>query len=223
METVRGLLTRGNSKIGEGAHIWSLPAVTTCPGMSEACRHCYAQVGRYRFPAVIERLDWNLTEAKKPGFSDRMIREVKRKGCLAVRVHASGDAFSPSYAKAWSRVFSACPNTKFWGYSRSWRDAPTWEAMKPWASFKNVRLWASADRFTGMPTDLPPGVRVAWLLTESGEVPPSGVHLVFRIRGLRKESPRIGLRVLPVCPNELGINGKRDEEVTCGSCQRCLR
>lgn len=216
----RGLLTQGNTKLGEGPHVWSLPAVSTCPGMSEGCSHCYARQHRYRFPAVVERLKWNLRQARRPDFPSRMTREIRRKGCLAVRVHASGDFFSADYASAWEEVFAACPRVRFWAYTRSYRVPAVWDVMRGWGRFKNLRLWLSADRSTGLPPDVPSGVRVAWLQTDEGEdIPP--VDLVFRIRRLRTQPTRVGLRVLPVCANETGTG--RSDEVTCGSCQRCLR
>lgn len=223
MEIRRGLLTQGNTKIGEGAHVWSLPAVTTCVGMSEACSHCYATRGRYLFPAVIWRLAWNYRQSLMASFAEQMILECRRKGVLAVRVHGAGDAYSAEYCRKWMTVFAACPRIRFWGYSRSWRSPEVWEALREWAGYKNVRLWLSADRFTGMPPDVPEGVRVAYLMTDSEEEVPLS-HLVFRIRRLRGPAQRIGLRVLPVCPNEITDGTKaRNDEVTCGSCQKCLR
>ena len=32
MTMIRPLLGRGNGKLGEAVHTWSLPAVATCPG-----------------------------------------------------------------------------------------------------------------------------------------------------------------------------------------------
>ena len=217
----RGLLTQGNAKLGEGPHAWSLPAVSTCPGRSEGCSHCYATQHRYRFPAVVERLAWNLLQARRPDFPSRMTREIRRKGCLAVRVHASGDFFSAAYESAWEQVFAACPRVRFWAYTRSHRVPDVWAVMREWVRFDSLRLWLSADRFMGLPHEVPTGAKVAWLQTDADEeIPP--VDLVFRIKRLRGSPSRIGLRTLPVCPNELD-GGKRSDEVTCGSCQRCLR
>jgi hypothetical protein len=35
MPFICNLLTRGNGKLGEGIHVWSLPAVETCPGRTD--------------------------------------------------------------------------------------------------------------------------------------------------------------------------------------------
>jgi hypothetical protein len=54
---IRNLLTRGNGKLGEGIHTWSLPAVETCPGRSDLCsRVCYARSGRFRTRTMQARL-----------------------------------------------------------------------------------------------------------------------------------------------------------------------
>ena len=37
MGTVPNLLGKGNGKLGENIHTWSIPAVDTCPGRSPLC------------------------------------------------------------------------------------------------------------------------------------------------------------------------------------------
>ena len=82
MDVKRGLLSLGNAKLGEGIHVWSLPAVSTCPGSTETCRRvCYATKSRFTLPAVVDRLDRNYAVSLKSDFPDRMAAEVRRKGC----------------------------------------------------------------------------------------------------------------------------------------------
>ena len=35
---MRPLLTQGNGKVGQSIHLWSIPAICTCPGSTELCR-----------------------------------------------------------------------------------------------------------------------------------------------------------------------------------------
>jgi len=213
----RSLLTQGNTKVGESIHLWSLPAITTCPGSSSVCeRVCYANRGRYLFPQVRRRLRWNLARARQPDFADRMADEVRRKGCLVVRVHASGDFFSAAYAEAWLAVMRAVPQPRYYWYSRSWRDPAIRLVLKRMAALSCCRGWFSTDDETGVPEDLPDSVRVAHLLSR-GDEPVPDAHLVFRPRGLR----RIPLPVSVACPSESPDATRAG--LTCGTCQRCWR
>ena len=96
METKRGLLTQANQKLGDTLFHFDLPAVATCPGRSSLCESkCYARKSRFLFPQVQQRLAWNYEQCKRKDFTDRMVRELYRKGVLVCRWHVSGDVFSP--------------------------------------------------------------------------------------------------------------------------------
>jgi hypothetical protein len=209
------LLTQGNSKVGQAIHLWSLPALTTCPGSSPNCeRVCYAGTNRYRYPAVRRRLRWNLVQAKKPDFADRMAAEVRTRGCLVVRIHAAGDFFSKEYAEAWLRVMREVPQPRYYWYSRSWRVPDIRVVLERMAALSCCRGWFSTDADTGTPEDVPVTVRLAHMQTAADEVVPPDAHLVFRPRGLRRHP----LPLPVVCPSERP-DGRGD--VTCGLCKRC--
>lgn len=212
----RCLLTLGNGKVGEAVHLWSLPAVLSCVGRTPACvAACYARCGRFRFPAVVERLHANYEACREDDFASRMIAEIRRRGCVVVRVHASGDFWSASYVRAWTRICRSCPRTRFYAYTRSWRVTALRAELVKLARLANVRLWFSTDRDTGPVDDLPPGVRACHLVTRPGEAVPPGTDLVFRVRGLRRHP-------LPLaCPSESPAGTAR--ALTCGACGRCFR
>ncbi len=215
MGTIRGLLSQGNAKVGEGIHLWGLPAVETCPGMSSLCEGvCYARKGRFRLPTVRARLTWNLERSRRPDFADAMAREVRRKGCLVVRVHSAGDFYDAEYAEKWLWVMRKQPKARYYFYSRSWRQPDIAEVLGRMAALKCVRAWYSVDSETGTPPTVPPGVRLAYLrVDESDDAQPA--DLVFRVRGLRAK--RVGLDL--VCPHETPRG--RADDVNCGSCRRC--
>src|SRR5262249_25663256 len=124
------------------------------------------------------------------------------------------------YIAKWARVIRFCPGTTFYCYTRS-ANLPGLRAAieQHLAPLPNLRLWYSADSTVPFPTDLPPGVRVAWLQLRHDEPVPAGADLVFRTHPLRKQaSKRIGLTL--VCPNEQGLPGDRP---TCASCGVCWR
>jgi hypothetical protein len=216
---VGNLLGRGNGKLGEMIHTWSLPAVATCPGRSTVCeRHCYARAGRFRTDVVRDRLQANLAASAAADFVANMVREVRCRGARVVRVHVSGDFHSAAYARKWASIARRCPKTVFYAYSRSWRSPEVAPALADLAALPNVRLWYSADAETGLPTDLPAGVRVAYMSAAAGDVP-TGSHLVFRTKPLRK-SPARRLGLALVCPVEAG--GAKAGETTCSSCTLCF-
>ena len=217
MGTVRGFLSRGNGKVGQAVHLWGIPAGDTCPGMTPSCEKvCYAKQGRFRLPAVAERLVWNLAQSRMPDFSARMAAEVRQKGCLVVRVHSAGDFYDADYAGKWEWVLKRCPKVRFYFYTRSWRDAGIRPAVERIAGLANVRAWYSADADTGPPPDVPAGVRVAFLQVREAD---SGGHadLVFRVRRLRSGRLPLGL----VCPHETP-RGLADG-TNCGNCQHCWK
>jgi hypothetical protein len=217
MAVVRGLLGRGNTKLGEGIHTFSLPAGTTCPGKSPECfRACYARSNRYRYPAVQQRLRWNLSQSRRGDFVKRVCREVVRKGVIVLRLHPSGDLYDKAYAEKWLAIIRACPRVTVYLYTRSWRTPEVLSVLERIAAEPNARVWFSLDAGTGLPERVPLGVRLCYLQTADDQRA-ENVDLYFRVRSLRRK--RVGLPVLPLCPSETPEG--RSKEVTCGSCRKC--
>ena len=186
--------------------------------MSATCRsECYARKGRFSLASVRAAHRRNLRAAREPQFADRLVEEIGRGSASVVRIHVSGDFFSADYVRAWSLVAEAHPRVTFFAYTRSWRSGDIRPALDSFAVLSNVRLWFSADRETGLPTDLPYGVRVAWLETAREEVVPDGVDLVFRPRRLRRR-PNSRVPLSLVCPADVN---QPEKKVTCGSCGNC--
>lgn len=212
---VRSLLTMGNGKVGQSIHLWSLPAIGTCPGSTELCREvCYAGSGRYLLPSVRERLDWCYEQSLRGDFVPRLVSEVRRKGILVIRVHASGDFYSKEYAEKWLAVMRQLPRVRFYWYSRSWRSEAISGVLEEMAALKCCRAWYSLDRQTNIPERVPPGVRLAYLQVAEDEQPQL-LDLLFIVRRLRSHARKVSLPLL--CPHQKGTSDN------CGSCQRCFR
>ena len=212
MATKRGLLTIGNGKLGEGIHVWSLPAISTCPGRTETCTaHCYATKSRFLLDAVTARLEWNYQESLKPDFADRMAAEIRRKGCQVVRVHVSGDYYNAEYAEKWLWVMRNRPKPRYFFYTRSFKVAAIAPALEQMAALKCCRVWYSIDKDSSVDR-IPDGVRLAYLQVDEGEEPEL-LDLRFAVRRLRKT--RFALSLL--CPQERGT------AENCGDCGRCYR
>jgi hypothetical protein len=216
------MLTPGNHKLG-GSRIWgfSLPSgrPSVCVGMSPACRaDCYAAaLERYR-PAAARRYRANLRLSRRPDFARRVRAFLVAHAVRVVRVHVGGDFYSAAYAGKWLRVMRASPRVLFYFYTRSWRVPEVKRVIDEMAGLPNCRAWYSADRDTGLPPEMPPRARVAWLMTSPDDLPPPGTGLVFRVRRLRRGPAPAAA---PACPAEDGV--PRPRAATCDRCGFCWR
>lgn len=211
----RWLLSKGNSKLGEGIHGWTIPAVSTCPGRTETCeRVCFGTHGRF-VTETMQRLNaWRYEQSRKASFADMMTDEIVRRGVLVLRVHVVGDFATPRYTQKWIEIAARSPNTRMFCYSRSWRIEKLRPLLYAFGALPNVRLWLSADRDSGLPENVPEGIRVAWLQVD--ETLPAGGELTFQVRKLRKMSlPTVG----PVCEQETPLG--KSKGANCGSCRFC--
>ena len=210
------LLQYGNSKLGRAIHVWSIPAVDTCPGSTAVCRRlCYALRHRFRFDSVKRRLSWNRRQCDRRDFVERMVSEIRRSGVLVLRIHVAGDFYDAEYVRKWSAIVKRSPRVRFYAYTRSWRIAAIAPALRELAAQSAMRLWYSSDDESGVPAHMPPKVRLAHLQTTSA-APPSSADLVFRPHPLRT------LPELPVVCDHETTSGRR-LGVTCGSCGKCFR
>jgi hypothetical protein len=210
------LLQLGNSKLGSAIHVWSIPAVETCPGSTVVCRGvCYALKHRFRFASVKRRLHSNWRQSLRADFVDRMTREIRASGVLVLRVHVSGDFYDADYARKWLAIVKRSPRVRFYAYTRSWRVPTILPVLQELAACRAMRLWFSTDDECGLPGATVPGTRVTFLQTTPAAAP-EAADLVFRIRHLRK------LPALPIVCDQETESGKR-QGVTCGSCKRCFQ
>lgn len=223
------MLCPGNRKLGKDRRIWSfsLPSRFTCPGCSPVCeQHCYSfRTERHR-PSVRLRYQRNLELSARPDFVARVVGYISRRDIRMVRVHVGGDFHTADYARQWLRIMRRCRATRFYLYSRSWRVPAIRRVLAAMARLPNVRAWLSCDRDTGVPTHVPPRVRLAWLMASPEDRPPRA-DLVFRIRRLRSHvCKRVSLDsggTALVCPVENGVTGHRTDCGRCGICWRPLQ
>src|SRR5262249_17793018 len=133
-----------------------------------------------------------------------------------VRIHTGGDFLSAAYARKWLTVMRKAPAVRFYFYTRSWRVPAILKVLEAMGRRPNVRAWFSCDRDTGVPANVPAGVRLAWLMTSPEDLP-SHADLGFRTLPLRcTVLKRVGLAL--VCPTENGATGHRTD---CGRCRLC--
>ena len=168
----RGLLTKGNEKLGEGIYHWNLPAGSkfSCPGASRTCDaslrgSCYARPDSHRAsygtPSTqrLYQANWAMVtgdNADCAAFTDQMIADIlglnaRYHKCRVVRLHTSGDFHSLAYVTAWIKIARAHADVRFYSYTRSWTIGELASALDVFRELDNVTLWASTDESMGRP------------------------------------------------------------------------
>lgn len=140
-------ITTGNSKTGAS---FGLVAGLSCPGKTEACKSCYARSGNMGLhQAPNKRYGINYSESLRALKEGKLIEALDRAvivaGTNTVRIHDSGDFYSPDYVKAWIAVIKKHPSVKFWAYTRSWQIPAINQELSKLAKLKNMALWRSLD------------------------------------------------------------------------------
>lgn len=138
-------LKEGNTKVGKAVKTWSimhgnelytidnvgskvkevmdLYHITECKGSCEFhCDHCYCDNGFYTMcnDAYASAVQWLTLYRMYPDWVERtIIAQIQIEGITQVRVHAQGDFnVDSNYIDMWCRICRACPNTKFWTYTK---------------------------------------------------------------------------------------------------------
>ena len=133
MET---LLGSGNTKLKNTAkHFdikifnFSIPAGNdkatgkiTCPFAGSCLSLCYAKKGMYRFGNVERALTKRYEASKEADFVQRIndeLSKVKKGKQVYVRIHDSGDFYSPAYFAKWLEIARLNPLVRFYAYTKS--------------------------------------------------------------------------------------------------------
>ena len=152
--TLEPLLELGNSKIGKSgrfartAFVWNLPAIATCPGASRWCSaHCYnADARTEKFPLGLWANNWAWAVERPADLEVLIVKKINEAAPpVAVRIHSSGDFFSPAYVALWLAICRRCPETHFWAYTRSWQNPSLAAGLAELRHLPNVELFASWD------------------------------------------------------------------------------
>jgi len=133
MET---LLGSGNSKLQKtakefGVKIFnfSIPAGNdkasgkiTCPFAGSCLKLCYAKKGAYRWGNVERALSRRYEASKEADFVQRItdeLNKVKKDKQVYIRIHDSGDFYSPAYFVKWLEIARLNPSVRFYAYTKS--------------------------------------------------------------------------------------------------------
>jgi len=125
-------LFQQNEKLAaSGIHNWGIPAWKDAKGQmicinAGKCGDlalCYAQHGNYeRFLTTAKAQQLRYELSKSPEFKDIVNAAIKKQKVKILRVHDSGDFYSPKYLKDWMEVAKSNPGTHFYAYTKmvSW-------------------------------------------------------------------------------------------------------
>jgi len=133
---MENLLGTGNTKLKKtakefGVKIFnfSIPAGNdkltgkiTCPFAGSCLKLCYAKRGMYRFGNVERALSKRYQASKEADFVQRITNElakVKKGIQVYVRIHDSGDFYSPAYFAKWVEIARLNPSVRFYAYTKS--------------------------------------------------------------------------------------------------------
>ena len=121
--TQNSKLKRTSKKLGVRVFNFGIPAYKsasgklTCP-MADACvKFCYAKKGAYIWSNVKPAFEKRYQLSKTDEFVDAMNIEIRKKKPDYVRVHDSGDYYSPKYLKKWIQIAKNNPKVKFYSYT----------------------------------------------------------------------------------------------------------
>ena len=133
---MENLLGTGNTKLKNTAkHFdikifnFSIPAGNdkasgkiTCPFAGSCLSLCYAKKGMYRFGNVERALTKRYEASKEADFVQRIndeLSKVKKGKQVYVRIHDSGDFYSPAYFAKWLEIARLNPGVRFYAYTKS--------------------------------------------------------------------------------------------------------
>src|SRR5687768_6071074 len=145
------------------ANSFGLPAGRqhSCPGATATCeRVCYAGKLEKLYKGVLDVLTGNmralagLDRSAMAGLLADMIdgfradcERAEQRGSKVprdFRIHWDGDFFSLEYAEAWADVIRACPDVRFWVYTRSF-DPSALDVLPVLADLPNLSVYLSVD------------------------------------------------------------------------------
>lgn len=137
-EPPKNILGNGNSKMiktekhfGVKIFNFSIPAGNdklsgkiTCPFADKCLNFCYAKKGAYVWNNTQLALTKRYNATKRNDFSELVIKFLKAKLKRAkkqiyVRIHDSGDFYSPDYFKKWVEIAMELPSVRFYAYTKS--------------------------------------------------------------------------------------------------------
>ena len=97
----------------------SVSGKITCPFAGDCVKFCYAKKGAYIWSNVKPAFEKRYELTRTDDFVNNMNEEIAKKKPDYVRVHDSGDYYSPAYLRKWITVAIHNPHVRFYSYTNS--------------------------------------------------------------------------------------------------------
>ena len=97
----------------------SVSGKITCPFAGDCVKFCYAKKGAYIWANVKPAFEKRYELTRTDDFVNKMNEEIAKKKPDYVRVHDSGDYYSPAYLRKWLEVAIHNPHVRFYSYTNS--------------------------------------------------------------------------------------------------------
>jgi len=118
---------KNSSKDGVRIYNFGITAAVTCPMAGQCKAGCYAQQGAYVWSNVAQAFKARHEATLRDDFADLMSAEIAVKAKTArqqgdqliIRIHDSGDFYSPEYLRKWLDVVARFPEVHFYAYTKS--------------------------------------------------------------------------------------------------------
>jgi hypothetical protein len=123
--TQNSKLKKTSKELGVQVFNFGIPAYKsktgklTCPFAKDCIKYCYAQKGAYIWGNVSPAFEQRYEATKKDDFIEVMGADIRKKKVDFLRIHDSGDYYSPAYLKKWLQIAENNPQTKFYSYTKS--------------------------------------------------------------------------------------------------------
>lgn len=109
----------GNSKLKkDGIASFNIPPVSTCPGADKCKTWCYATQGQQWMKSGYIRRVGGFKATLMPEFQTLAIANIVSESCTRLRLHDSGDFYSPGYMLMWFDIARLLPKVKFYAYTK---------------------------------------------------------------------------------------------------------
>lgn len=109
----------GNSKLKlDGIASFNLPPISTCPARGACEKYCYATQGNQWFKSGYIRRVAAYKATLEPDFPEIMVAHLMSERVKILRIHDSGDFYSPQYMLQWFKIAESLPNVTFYAYTK---------------------------------------------------------------------------------------------------------
>jgi hypothetical protein len=123
--TQNGKMKKTSKKNGIRLFNFGIPAYktqsgkVTCPFAKDCVKFCYAQKGAYSWGNVKPAFEKRYNLTKENDFGAIMTRAIKSVKATHIRIHDSGDFYSPAYLQKWVNVAKINSEVTFYFYTKS--------------------------------------------------------------------------------------------------------